>query len=185
MFWNLNERSSESSLPLSTISGPSPSKATSSVDSSAASPPPSSSPCTIICTVGLAAAPPLMTAAGGRRSHMRKWRVTGRSAWRCSDSRWLSETVSKQRMSPAVEVAQGSTLSSPTRETTRSFDARRARRYSSRSPDRVDATPGVLSSATDDTICYLFSAADGKTQPGVARLQFDLQCHLPCKRSIP
>ena len=69
----------------------------------------------------------------------------GWSAWRCSD------TVSKHLTFPAVDTIQGSTFSPPTRDSTSSLDALRAARCSSRSPDRADATPGVPSSATEET----------------------------------
>jgi hypothetical protein len=152
MFWNLKVPSSESLL--STISGPSPSNVISSEDRSSLVTVCVGSKTSWIAasSCGLAAtAFSRRAAAVIPRPHMRKLSVTGRRAWRCSVSRWLSETVSAQRMSPAVETAQGSTLSRPTRATIRSLEARRARWYSSSRPERVEATPGVLSSATDET----------------------------------
>jgi hypothetical protein len=77
------------------------------------------------------------------RSHRKTWRVIGTLAWRCNESFWLSDTVSKHLSAPVGETIQGSTFWLDTREITNSFDALIASLYRLLSPDRVE---GALSS---------------------------------------
>jgi hypothetical protein len=67
----------------------------------------------------------------------------GTLAWRCKESFWLSETVSKHRTAPVDETIQGRTFSFDTLETTSNLDALFASLYRLLSPDLVE---GALSS---------------------------------------
>lgn len=73
----------------------------------------------------------------------------GTLAWRCNDSFWLSETVSKHRIAPVEDTIHGSTLWFDIRDTTSRRDDWDACLYRLLSPDRA---VGESSSAsiTDD-----------------------------------
>jgi hypothetical protein len=58
----------------------------------------------------------------------RKCSVMGWSAWRCNDTFWLSDTVSKHLTFPAMDTIQGNTFSPPMQDSTSSFDALHAAR---------------------------------------------------------
>jgi hypothetical protein len=74
----------------------------------------------------------------------------GTLAWRCKESFWLSDTVSKHLTAPVDETIQGRTFWFDNLETTSSLDELVASLYRLLSPDLVD---GALSSSsiTDET----------------------------------
>lgn len=73
------------------------------------------------------------------RSHRKKWRVIGTLAWRCNESFWLREMVSKHLTAPVVETIQGRTFWLDTLEITNRLDALAASLYRLLRPDRVEA----------------------------------------------
>eukprot|EP00252_Welwitschia_mirabilis_P009713 TRINITY_DN22488_c0_g1_i1.p2 TRINITY_DN22488_c0_g1~~TRINITY_DN22488_c0_g1_i1.p2 ORF type:complete len:119 (+),score=9.41 TRINITY_DN22488_c0_g1_i1:118-474(+) len=79
-------------------------------------------------------------------------RVTGRRAWRCRESFWLTEMESKQRIPPAEETIHGKIFSLPTLVIVKSLESLRALWNSWLSPD-LEAGELVPSSSndTDDT----------------------------------
>lgn len=74
------------------------------------------------------------------RSHKKTWIRIGVLACRWSESFWLRETVSKQRIAPVEETIQGSTFWFDTLETTSNLDVLIASLYRSLSPDLVEGT---------------------------------------------
>lgn len=73
----------------------------------------------------------------------------GTLAWRCNDSFWLRDTVSKHRIAPVEDTIHGRTFWFDIRDTTSSRDDWDACLYRLLSPDRADGESSSVS-VTDD-----------------------------------
>lgn len=79
-----------------------------------------------------------LTKGASLRSHEKMCMCIGTLAWRCKESFWLRDTVSKHRIAPLGETMEGRTFWLDTLETIRSLPALFASLYRLESPDRVE-----------------------------------------------